>query len=482
MSRKCCLICLYIVCACCDFVVCGNMNAWDSVDGYKDYSKYLSAEERLKFARESITASQEEAVLGEAVQDLLKYGAGDEWNGKNLSMVENVIDKFRDKTSECYQELVLAKGKLLSRLGRCDESSALFDDAVKKKWPHAMWRYSESMIDRGDLDKAALLEYNRICSKEEIYNSYRGERENLFIFITLLHLMKKKQPDKSAMEFVFSNIDSEKQKDWAVEIVKSHCLMEDGRNEEALNLMQEVDSNLKSNSIVSTDRNYLSLFNDIPYHLTSLYISSKNRVEAKKSFTIFIDRNKNDMNYVISNALRLCRDFEINMLQLPNTTAVTGSVIDSGILDDPKAINGISESDIASIYDLYQQGLACEGHGEKVRTMCKFVMDRYYPQTLAGANCAMNYARIILWCDPNVDEAERIFKNILLEAPYKEITPWVKLNLAELYAIAKDDPQKGLSYIQEVKELLKNERGAVLRCYDAAVKLEKKILGKKPNN
>lgn len=131
------------------------------LEQYQKAQQHLLAVDKLIIARQSVLSSIDEATLLQAYEDLLRFSASDEQKADALEALDTAIGRANPE-SNAYRQGMLTKGKLLKRLGRGDESLALFQDAIHNQWLHAMWRYSESLIDAGELDKACLLEYERV--------------------------------------------------------------------------------------------------------------------------------------------------------------------------------------------------------------------------------------------------------------------------------------------------------------------------------
>ena len=174
--------------------------------------------------------------------------------------------------------------------------------------------------------------------------------------------------------------------------------------------------------------------------------------------------------------MRVVRDLEIETKDKPQIQTITSQLLQSSIITNEEVKSQFSDADIAGIYDLHAGSLAWGGQLDKAAQIRKQVMDNYYPHTLAGANCAMNWARYISWHDNDLEQAGSILMDILRDAPYSEIIPWVKLELGN-FSLKKGQPQEALNHVYEVLKLVnESAQGTVKRCRRDALELQEKIL------
>jgi len=370
---------------------------------------------------------------------------------------------------------MLTKGKLLKRLSRDDELLALFQNAIQNQWLHAMWRYSESLIDAGELDKASVLEYERVIGKGD-YAHYRAEKENFFIFITLLRLMKSDNSDAKAMELVFPVLEDAASSPEAKAIVHALCLSQDEQYDEAITMLKQVDIALTQNREAYKNA-VVDEYRNTPLYLTAALLFQGTDLDtAREAYSEFIKRNNGNWKHIYDRSMRVVRDLEIKTKDKPQIQIITSQLLQSNIITNKEVKDQFSDGDIASIYDLHAGSLAWDGKPVEAAKLREFVMNYYYPHTLAGANCAMNWARFVSWYERDLKQAEDILLGILRDAPFPEIIPWVKLNLGTI-AYKRDQKNEALQYVYEVLKLVdESARGTVVRCRQSALQLKDEIL------
>ncbi|MEW6238195.1 MAG: hypothetical protein AB1656_22630, partial [Candidatus Omnitrophota bacterium] len=311
---------------------------------------------------------------------------------------------------------------------------------------------------------------------EEPYAFYRGEQEDFFIFITLLKLMKSDNAGAMAMDSVYRPLAPSAKHPQAQMIARALCLANDGLYAEAVSALQEADAELAQGREARQDKS-LDEYRNVPLYLTSARLGMGDTVVAGADFTEFMKRNAGDWKYIYPRAMRVVRDLEMDVHHdLPKAQVITKQLLDSDMITNEEIKAQFSADDIAGLYDLHQQSMAWGVDLDGSAKICKFVMDNYYPQTLAGADCAMNWARYISGVEKRVDEAEQILLGILEKSPFSEIRPWTYFSLAEI-AVYKKQPYAALNYISEVLNLItKDAKGAVVRVREVSLELRDKIL------
>lgn len=447
------------------------------LEQYQRSQEHALAIDKRFNARQTVLLSNNEETLVHAYEDLLQFSQSGEQKSDALSALETAIGRA-NLDSDAYKQGILTKGKLLKRLGRDDESQALFDDAIQNKWQHAMWRYSESLIDAGELDKACQLEYERVIGKGD-YAHFRADKEDFFIFITLLRLMKSDKPEAKAMEMVFLKLEDSPLNPQAKKIAEALCLVQDEQYDEAVSILKQVDYELAKYKEENRN-NVVDEYRNTPLYLTSALLFQGESLDvAHESYNEFLKRNDGYWKHIYDRSMRVVRDLEINIKQdLPKAKIITKTLLQSDIINNEEVKNHFTIDEIASLYDMHMQSIAWEGKFVEAAQLCKFVMDNYYPHTLAGANCAMNYARYVKSLDGNIDEAEGILLGILRDVSYKEIIPWVKLNLATI-KFEQGKNKRSLEYLYDLLNTIsENEKGSLLRCRNKAIILKEKILKK----
>ena len=408
------------------------------VEQYKQERLGKPAYERFLYAQEILVQSQDAAVLHEAVQDVVRYAANRDEDEAALRAIEAAIPRL-PPDGDAYREAVLARGKMLTRLGRREEAETLFQEAIQKQWKHALWRYSESLIENDAMAEACRLEWERIAGIET-YRHYRGEEESLEIFLTLLRLMKHGKPDSLAAVEVSHKLENHTDRPEYVKIARALCMAEDGYIPEALALLNELDREL---SETKTHREY----KHIPlYQASILFKEGRDYPPAEAAFLEFIARNEGKDSKIIASALRLARDIEIQKKNYHKMDEFASFIISSDWFQKESVQSGFSADDIASIYDMLQIGLMNSGKENESLKICNYVK-KTFPGTLAAANCT----RTIIDTLPiknNMLEIINQYNQILNSTDDDTLTAIIHYKLARIARISRDY-YKALQHIQE---------------------------------
>jgi predicted negative regulator of RcsB-dependent stress response len=298
---------------------------------------------------------------------------------------------------DAHREAMLARGKLLTRLDKRDEAESLFHNAISQKWNHAMWRYSESLMESDQMAESCIMECNRIAGLEK-YKHYLSEGESLEIFLTLLRLTKHHDSEISVVDDVSRQLSDITDKQHFSRIAKALCFAEDGYTDEAVALLDEIDAQL-SEKKDHRDYKHLPL-----YKASILFKEGKNYPVAQAAFTEFMKRNEGKNKKIITSALRLARDIEIQHKSCNKIDEFATFLIGSKWFKDDAVINNISINSVASLYDMQQIGLINSGERTQGLEICKFVMDNF-KGTLAAANCAKTYIHSL---SAKMDESELV--------------------------------------------------------------------------
>jgi len=421
-------------------------------------------------ALNAVEKSNDAEAVNKGLDDLVKYSNTPDENSQALAAVEALLGDV-DANSYLFSQASLTKAKFLKRLGRGGEALALFNDGVARHWKNALLRYSESLIESGELADACTLEYRRVVA-EEPYAFYRGEKEDLIVFLTQLRLLKSDKPYEKTMDSVYAKLSASSLYPQAQTVAEILCLLADERFDEAIERIQKNDAELAKSRNASYDE-----YRNMPLYLVSAQLGKGDLKAAGDGYAEFLRRNQGEWEYIRSHSMRTVHDMELNVERdLPKVQAILNPLLSSEMITDEKVRAQFSDDKISGIYDMYQQSLAWGGDLDKSAEICKFAMDNFYPQTLAGANCALNWARYISWHDKKVDEAEQILLGILNDTPFPEIRCWANFSLAEI-AASRKQPYIALNYITEVLNLIPDSaKGGVVRCREDALRLKNVIL------
>ena len=413
--------------------------AGSPVEQYKQERLGKPAYERFLYAQEILVQSQDAAVLHEAVQDVVRYAANRDEDEAALRAIEAAIPRL-PPDGDAYREAVLARGKMLTRLGRREEAETLFQEAIQKQWKHALWRYSESLIENDAMAEACRLEWERIAGIET-YRHYRGEEESLEIFLTLLRLMKHGKPDSLAAVEVSHKLENHTDRPEYVKIARALCMAEDGYIPEALALLNELDREL---SETKTHREY----KHIPlYQASILFKEGRDYPAAEAAFLEFIARNEGKDSKIIASALRLARDIEMILENRKKMDEFASFVIHSPWFQNEETQKKLTDNNKAEIYDMQQMGLAWSGDFDASVQVARMVAEKY-PNTLAGQNCMMNHALYLGYHDGKSEESIRLLNEILRQADNEMLIAHIRVVLAET-ALKKKNYDEVLEHLQD---------------------------------
>jgi len=457
------------------FMISSLISYSQTVEDYKSQRKAMGAEERFTFAEQQVQQSTKPEVINEAIQDLLKHSDTPNGYESALSTIRDNIHKL-DSQNLPFIEARLAEAKFLARLGQRQEAETIFQNAIENEWKHALWRYSEHFIDLGELDQASILEYDRVVAKEK-YEHYRDSQEDFFIFLTLLQMLKKASPEQNAVDAVSNQLDESTKFPFAKSIAHGLCLAVDERYHEAINVLKEVDTYLTDNR---ENKQFLSSFNEhqnIPLYLTWVILKERKQMEeADIWFNKFIERNDEDLHHVYKRSMRIVRDLSVRANRdLHKAKIITSQLLESPIIQDTSIKASFSSDEIAGIYDLHQQSLAWSGEYAESMVVAQDVVDKYYPDTLAGVNCAMNLAYYQACFEKQYNQGKNMITQIINESKFDEVKPWANLAMAKLLFQQQQNAQ-ALPYVEQVLKLVTpNDQGSITRARKEALDLKKKL-------
>lgn len=154
--------------------------------------------------------------------------------------------------------------------------------------------------------------------------------------------------------------------------------------------------------------------------------------DARSALQNYINRNPADPKLVMNRTLEYIYTLDNTHKDQTKVVELTSFLLNSILFTDEETKRHIPEHQIASVYDKHQLSLAWNGNIENAKDISIHGMNNYYPQTLAGANCAMSLAVYLYSYENELIPAEDILRDILLNAPYPSILPWVKKLLADI--------------------------------------------------
>lgn len=408
-----------------------------ALDAYYSQRDELNAMERRGFGAQAIARQSNPEVLREALEDVLSFSATEEENLDALEQIEIVLGKIPEEGA-VYEKVMLYKGKVLRRLGRTEEGDAIFARAFEEQWGQSQYENERSLLELGDYAGMAVHEFERVSGPIQggSYQvpPYEDGIEDLGRFKTFVAHLKAGDSDVSAMEAVFAEIEELDAPPAMKELAKALCLSEDGRFDEALEIITSVEEETESNDPVWK---YIPLYQSMVLmdQESPTLMSQRNFTEARAAFRGFMARCGDDYKLIHSAGIRFTRSMEYTG-KSSMMHEVTGLLIDSQIFQDDEIKETFSDYEIAHTYDLHQMGLAWRGMIHEAAEVCRYVYETYSLSNLAAANCAMNYARYLDSVgrdDPaKRDLARNIHYRLLQEARYDALMPWARISLAQI--------------------------------------------------
>jgi hypothetical protein len=284
--------------------------------------------------------------------------------------------------------------------------------------------------------------------------------------------MKQARPDLQAMDAVFPQIKKSTWREYAQQSALALCLAADSRFEEALSVLQEIEIAMEQTKEIAQNSEEWQFH---PLHKAwILFYESKDIEAARSALQTYMDRFPEAPGLVLNRALDFIYCLENNEENLKKIANITDFLLNSKIMKDPSIRESLPRDRVASVYDMHAQSLAWRGQFKESADYKQIAMNEY-PDTLAGGNCAMNYARFIGWSQNDIEGAETIYRGLLEENRHESLMPWVKLSLSELL-LKRNDIRGALLLTEEVLKQeysLESESGSRLR--NDAFKLNEQI-------
>ena len=420
----------------------------DSGEAFLEASKRLPVAERIERAREAIRNSDDNAVVAEAVRDLAKFAVTPERAQNALVDIDALIAKS-EGNPEVSHRANLARARLLARLGRIEESHSIFNRAVEERWSRDVFkRFYETLWETGQYALLAGSEYERHTTDEfsdDDREFYECERDFMEMF-GRMRAMRVVFPESSAMEDVFPRLEESKRRPLAIRIARALCLAADERYVESIQLLEEIEQALESGTAPDSEYDESK---DLPLYLaTVLFFEGRDFDAARAAFREYMDRNEDTRTRVLERALKMTYAMEHASQDKRRIIELTGLLVESEFMTDKQIREEFPDSNIASLLTMHQLGLACRGEWHESRELCFELMDKYYPQTLAGANAAMSLAVNLWWHYGHTEAAERLLRDILLNAPYDGLVPHAERLLGEL-VLERGDDENALFFIDD---------------------------------
>jgi len=403
-------------------------------------AKRLPTSERVAFCFQTIADETNQELIAEAARDLARFAPNIGGAEEALAAVENLIDKIEGNHA-VLTRLRLAKARLLARMGEKEASSDICRSAVvERNYPEAYKEFIEIFQENGWNKELAIDEFHRRTADEysisinEYYDSSSGFSRPVTDFLAMLsHLraVRRNNAQCSVTEEIYPKLSESVRRPEAREIAKALCLGADERYEESLEVLREVESDLRTkNDPEAVDDES----NDLPlYFAAILFLEGRDYDAAREAFAEYMKRNSDDATLVLNRAVySLAYEMEKSTQDGPKILELTQLLVNSDIIADEKNRVQLPKSLVASLLEMHRQGLLWHNQEEEANIVSLQLMHQYYPDTLSGANAALNLARYLFASGKDIEGSERLLNDILVNAPYDGIAPHARVLLATI--------------------------------------------------
>ncbi|HPA44180.1 MAG TPA: hypothetical protein PK395_00305 [bacterium] len=435
-------------------------------------SKRLPVAERVDRAVLTIQNSTDDAVVAEAVTDLAQF-----WNNPEdkLAVIEDVLSKA-DKKSKTFQRAELAKARTLARLGQKAESHAIFEKAIADGNEKALHFYHNSLWETGDYAKVAIDTYKRLAeSAQDDPAKYEKERDFVGMFDSL-RAMRVIFPESSAIKEVYSQLNDSEVRPLAKPLAEVVCLSADDRYGEALAALDKVQELLQSGKYTGPDEGK----NVALLRAAVLFFEGRDFDVARDALRKYLELNTDNPGRALCRLSFFMCTMEQALVDSQKALELTSMLMDEGYLTDKYiSQDEFRKWELHGLLHHHQKAVAFAGKWDESTRLCIEIMEDYYPDTMAGANSALGLALYISWHDKDWDGAERLLNDVLENAPYDGIAPFVYAALAEI-ADARGDRAKALTLLEQSFDRIGTApygRGPVQHLRENSQRLRSKILG-----
>ncbi len=443
----------------------------DSAKAYKQKARRLPVEERVRLAMETIQASRDESVLGEAAWDLSLFAFSPEDAGAGLPVVESLIRRTDERT-EVYGRANLAKARLLFRLGKKEESVAVFRRALNEQWYRYSYReFQETLRENGENIRAATEEYNVRAGdglSDEILVFHGIPRDFLDMLAPLLAL-EVADEEFSAMQEVFPALNESTRRPLARRIGKTICLLADASYDQAIVELEDLEDVAGAGE---SPRFVYEGSRDIPLYLAAvLFFEGRDYDAAREAFRAYMDRNAEKPPLVLKRALRLMYAMEYRQEDMRKIGELAEFLVRSELMTNEQIRAGLPEGNVASLLNMYRRGLWWQNRLEEAEVVAFQIMDEYYPHTLASGDAVMNLAAYMFLLHDDIDAAERLLDDLIQDPPCDGILPFALVSRAGL-AKERGEHQKALWLVREaLNRMPDSPQGSLRRCKEGALRI-----------
>ncbi len=446
----------------------------DLVNAYRFRARHLTVVDRIALATNTIKTSQDEDVVLEAVKDIGRFALSSE-NPLNVKDVVNYVLTKTTPDSLLFREAQLTKAAILAREGHLEKAIAIYRHSITQLWDETLCdRYQMFLWKMGEDALLAVDDYERQVTKKypPDVKAFYGLGRDFAEMFCRLRAMRIADPDSSAMRDVFPHLKESEDRPYAKEIANALCIAADGDYNTGLKLLKKIDTLCASESVA---RSRYDESQDLPlYRATLLFFEGRDFNDARASLRQYVNRNKDVPARVLVRTLKMCYGMENCPEDLQKLVELTDFLINSQLLEEPVA-SQLPRDQVASLLDMHHTALWWQNRLRDGQRVALDVMGEYYPDTLAGANAAMNFGLSCIYLDKDRESAVRIWRDILEKAPYDDIVPLVKACLAGS-AFHREEYERADALRRDVLDRLDpSPQGAYLRCKDAMLHLGRQI-------
>jgi len=419
-------------------------------------AKRLPTSERVAFCFQTITQEANHELIAEAARDLARFAPNMGRTEEALSVVEDLIGKMEGNRA-ILTRLRLAKARLLACMG---EKEACFDicrSAIAEcSYGEARKEVTAIFQENGWNDVLAIEEFRWRTADEssvsvnEYYDSATGFSEPATDFLPMfghLRAMRRSKRGCSVTDEMFPNLSESSYRPQARRIAKALCLGADEHYGEALEVLREIEGDLRTKN---DSRTMVDESRDLPlYSAAILFFEGRDYDAARESFAEYMKRNSDDATLVLNRAVySLAYEMEKSFQDGPKILELTQLLVNSDMIANEEKRAHLPKSLVASLLEMHRQGLLWQNREEEANVVALQLMREYYPDTLSGANAALNMARYLFASGKDVEGSERLLNDILVNAPYDGIAPHARVLLATI-RMEKGDLSGALQLVEE---------------------------------
>ncbi|HPO10602.1 MAG TPA: tetratricopeptide repeat protein, partial [bacterium] len=271
-----------------------------------------------------------------------------------------------------------------------------------------------------------------------------------------------------AMQEILPQLKESKRRPLANRIAKALCLSADGRYDEALTELDQIQAILSAEDAPVSDRDESK---DLPLYRTAvLLFQGQDYDAARDAFRDYMARNADDPEHLLFRSRNLTYGMDETPSDIRRIAEFTRVLVNSDLMATKEARAKLPMNLAASILEKHRESLGWRYETEESNRLAMLIMDEYYPQTLSGANAAMNFAAYIALDKGDLDGGRRLLNHILENAPYDGVVPHVKRVLAQI-ALREKKPDTAMELTNETLERVGPlpEGGPLKRCLENAL-------------